>query len=112
MSHTEATATTATATGAHVPHTGAGRPADREVVVTEDGRVLNDPTHAQRPDHGNSPAGWAMAGLVVAGFLLGCIGLLSDLWLLVWIGAAVVVVGALVGFLGGRATRGASHRSH
>ncbi|MDO4239469.1 HGxxPAAW family protein [Micrococcus sp.] len=97
MSHTEATVNHAARAGAHT----AG-PATDEVVITEDGRVLNDPTHKQKPDHGNTPAGWAMAILAIVGFALGCIGLLASWEILIWIGVALLVLGAAAGLLGSR----------
>ena len=108
-SHTEATVNHTARAGAHTA-TGA---ATGEVVITEDGRVLNDPTHAQKPDHGNSPAGWAMAILVIVGFALGCIGVLASWEILVWIGVALLVLGAIAGLVGGRFSgRGAAVESH
>ena len=109
MSHTEATVNHTAQAGAHAAGHTTGHTASREVVVTEDGRVLNDPTHAKVPGHGNSPAAWAMAGLVVLGFLAGCIGLLNDALVFVWIGVAVMVVGVLVGIVGGKAAGRSDH---
>ncbi len=97
MSHTEATVNHTPRAGAHTAAPQAG-----EVVITEDGRVLNDPTHAQKPDHGNTPAGWAMAILAIVGFTLGCIGLLASWEILIWIGVALLVLGALAGLFGSR----------
>lgn len=99
MSHTASTSTAATAG----TRTETRRGGEEGVVVTEDGRVLNDPTHADLPDHGNTPGGWIMAGLAVLGVAAGCLGLLMDLDILVWIGAIMVVVGGVVGILSAKA---------
>lgn len=108
MSHTEATVNHTAPAGAHT----ASRAETGEVVITEDGRVLNDPTHEQEPDHGNSPASWTMAVLVIVGFTLGCIGLLASWEILLWIGVVLMVLGAIAGLVGGRFSgRGAAVES-
>ena len=84
--------------------------ADAAVTVTEDGRVLNDPTHAYAPGHGNTPGAWAMCGLVVVGFVAGAIALFLDIPVLLWISIGVVVLGALVGIVAGRG--GDDHAHH
>ena len=73
MSHTANTAHTEPTT-----RRAARRGAVEDVVVTEDGLVLNDPTHLELPGHGNSPGAWAMVALVLVGFVAGCVGLLAD----------------------------------
>ena len=65
MSHTANTAHTEPTT-----RRAARRGAVEDVVVTEDGLVLNDPTHLELPGHGNSPGAWAMVALVLVGFLM------------------------------------------
>ena len=108
MSHTASTANTHVREDAHVADRTGG-----EIVVTEDGRVLNDPTHAETPGHGNTPGAWLMAGLVVLGFLVGAIALFMDAWLFVWIGVALVAVGAVIGLASARMDRGRSSvRTH
>lgn len=82
---------------------------DQQVTVTEDGRVLNDPTHAQMPGHGNTPGAWAMCALVVVGFVAGAIGLFIGQMLIVWISVGLVVVGAVVGAVAARSDAGAHH---
>lgn len=83
--------------------------ATAQVTVTEDGRVLNDPTHAEVPGHGNSPGAWAMCALVVVGFVAGAIGLFIDQMMIVWIGIAVALVGVVVGVVSGSAGSGSRH---
>lgn len=86
----------------------AAQTVNHQVTVTEDGRVLNDPTHAQAPGHGNSPGAWAMCALVVLGFVAGAIGLFIDAMVLVWISVAIVLVGVAVGVVDGRAGSGSA----
>ena len=108
MSHTANTAHTEPTT-----RRAARRGAVEDVVVTEDGLVLNDPTHLELPGHGNSPGAWAMVALVLVGFVAGCIGLLADWMIVVWIGVALVAVGVLVGIVAGRGGSARSgHRAH
>ena len=83
--------------------------ATTQVTVTEDGRVLNDPTHAEVPGHGNSPGAWAMCALVVVGFAAGAIGLFIDQMMIVRIGIAVALVGVVVGVVSGSAGSGSRH---
>lgn len=99
MSHTETTTTSGTRRRDLREERDADRGVDAGVVVTEDGRVLGDPTHAEVPDHGNTPGGWIMAGLGVLGVLAGCIGALTDLQILIWIGLAMLVIGGIVGLV-------------
>ena len=83
-----------------------------DIVVTEDGRVLNDPTHLELPGHGNSPGAWAMVALVLVGFVAGCVGLLADWSVVVWIGVALMAVGVVVGFVAGKAGAGRGQHGH
>lgn len=83
-----------------------------DVVVTEDGRVLNDPTHLELPGHGNSPGAWAMVALVLVGFVAGCVGLLADWSVVVWIGVALMAVGVVVGLIAGKAGAGRGQHGH
>ncbi|MDY6054419.1 HGxxPAAW family protein [Micrococcus sp.] len=91
MTHPHTTAHSTPGAGSHA--------AETELTVLEDGRVLNDPTHARPIGHGNSTGGWLMAALVVVGFAAGCVGLLADLPFLVWAGVAMIVAGAVVGIV-------------
>ena len=110
MSHT-------TDHGAHATTTEHGHrhSADGGVTITEDGRVLNDPTHAVAPDHGNTPGAWAMAGLVVLGVVVGALALFLDLGMfVVWIGVALIGLVAVVGIVTagkGKTTHDAHARS-
>ena len=87
----------------------AAQTATHQVTVTEDGRVLNDPTHAQVPGHGNTPGAWAMCALVVVGFIAGAIGLFIGSMMIVWISVAIALVGVVVGVVAGRAGSGSHH---
>ena len=80
--------------------------------VTEDGLVLNDPTHLELPGHGNSPGAWAMVALVLVGFVAGCVGLLADWSVVVWIGVALMAVGVVVGIVAGKAGAGRGQHGH
>lgn len=103
---------------ANTPHTepttrrAARRGAVEDVVVTEDGLVLNDPTHLELPGHGNSPGAWAMVALVLVGFVAGCVGLLADWSVVVWIGLALMAVGVVVGIVAGKAGAGRGQHGH
>ena len=107
MSHTANTAHTEPTT-----RRAARRGAVEDVVVTEDGLVLNDPTHLELPGHGNSPGAWAMVALVLVGFVAGCVGLLADWSVVVWIGVALMAVGVVVGIVAGKAGAGRGGTDH
>ena len=69
-----------------------------EIQVDEYGRILNDPTHDESPSHGNSPAAWTLVGMVIVGLMVAGIGALASLWIVMWIGIAITVLGAPVAF--------------
>ena len=52
--------------------------------------------------HGNTPAAWAGVLIVLAGFVIGGIGLLIESWLVFWVGVACAPLGALVGYVMGK----------
>ena len=107
MSHTANTANTEPTT-----RRAARSGAVEDVVITEDGRVLNDPTHLELPGHGNAPGAWAMVALVLVGFVAGCVGLLADWSVVVWIGVALMAVGVVVGIVAGKAGAGRGQHGH
>ena len=107
MSHTANTAHTEPTT-----RRAARNGAVEDVVVTEDGRVLNDPTHLELPGHGSTPGAWAMVALVLVGFVAGCVGLLADWSVVVWIGVALMAVGVVVGIVVGKAGAGRGQHGH
>ena len=107
MSHTANTAHTEPTT-----RRAARRGAVEDVVVTEDGLVLNDPTHLELPGHGNSPGAWAMVAPVLVGFVASCVGLLADWSVVVWIGVALMAVGVVVGIVAGKAGAGRGQHGH
>ena len=48
--------------------------------------------------HGSTPAAWTAVAIVIVGVLMGAVGLMfGPNWLLFWIGAALLPVGAVVG---------------
>lgn len=80
-----------------------------DVIVTEDGRVLNDPTHLEVPGHGNTPGAWAMAALAILGFAVGCVGMLADWFPVVWVGVGLMVLGGIVGLVTARTVATGGH---
>lgn len=47
--------------------------------------------------HGNTPAAWTTVFLILAGFVVGGIGLLAGSWPTFWVGVALVPIGGIVG---------------
>jgi hypothetical protein len=64
--------------------------------VTE---AVKAPLGADEPDaHHGRPASWACTIVVTIGFVLGGIAMcIGPNWLLFWVGAAIVVVGGIIG---------------
>lgn len=58
--------------------------------------TLPDPGHNQAAFHGR-PVSWVAVSLIMAGFVVGGLGLvLGPVWVVFWIGAALSVVGGLL----------------
>ena len=52
--------------------------------------------------HGNTPAAWTGVAIVLAGFIVGGLGLVLESWLVFWVGVAFLPLGALVGYAMGK----------
>lgn len=54
--------------------------------------------HAAHDDHGNTPAAWTAAIIMMVAVVIGAFGIVLGNWPLFWIGGiALIVVGAIVG---------------
>jgi len=56
------------------------------------------------PGHGHSPAAWTAVVIMLVGFTVGtvayCLAAFSPVWVaLIWVGAAIIPVGAIVGLI-------------
>ncbi len=59
--------------------------------------------------HGNSPAAWSAVGLMLVGFVVWAIGMVTGPnWVLVWIGVAIVPISVAIGWAMGRAGLGST----
>jgi hypothetical protein len=47
--------------------------------------------------HGNTPAAWTGVLIVLAGFVIGGLGLVLESWPIFWVGVACAPLGAIVG---------------
>lgn len=47
--------------------------------------------------HGNTPAAWTGVIFILAGFVVGGLGLILSSWLVFWLGVALVPIGMVVG---------------
>ena len=47
--------------------------------------------------HGNTPAAWTGVMIILAGFVVGGIGLVIDQMVLFWVGVALIPIGGIVG---------------
>ncbi len=53
-------------------------------------------------NHGNTPAAWTGVMIVLAGFVIGGIGLVIESWTVFWIGVACAPLGAVAGMVMGK----------
>jgi hypothetical protein len=53
-------------------------------------------------NHGNTPAAWIGVSIVLAGFVIGGLGLVFESMTVFWIGVACAPVGAIVGMVLGK----------
>ncbi|WP_203138578.1 HGxxPAAW family protein [Microbacterium sp. JZ31] len=60
------------------------------------------------PGHGHSPAAWTAVIIMLIAVALGTVALFIDQWVLFWVAAGLLVVGALVGWIMGKAGYGAN----
>lgn len=62
-------------------------------------------------DHGSTPAAWTAVAIITIAFVVGTLAIILGNWPLFWVGAALVVVGALVGKVMQRMSKGVEHPS-
>lgn len=60
-------------------------------------RAALEPGEAHHDNHGQTPAAWTAVIIITIAFAVGTIGLMVGSWITFWVGAGLVVVGALVG---------------
>ena len=59
--------------------------------------------------HGNSPAAWSAVGLMLVGFVVWAIGMVTGPnWVLAWIGVAIVPISGGIGWAMGRSGLGST----
>jgi hypothetical protein len=49
--------------------------------------------------HGNTPAAWTGALIVLVGFVVGGLGLALDVWMMFWVGVGCLALGGIVGLV-------------
>lgn len=54
-------------------------------------------SEAVHADHGSTPAAWTAVVIITVAFTLGTLAVVFANWLLFWVAAAMVVLGAIVG---------------
>jgi hypothetical protein len=47
--------------------------------------------------HGNTPAAWTGVTLILAGFVVGGLGMVIDNWTMFWVGVVLLPLGGIVG---------------
>ena len=71
-------------------------------VVTGDTGAHGLDAHTGQPPaheaHHGRPVSWAVAAIIIVGFTVGGIALpVGPVWWLFWVGAAIVVIGGIIG---------------
>ena len=101
--HTGATAASTRSTAATGGSHAAGQAVDSSASQDSEG------TGSIKAGHGNSPAAWSAVGLMLVGFVVWGIGMVTGPnWLLVWIGVAIVPISVAIGWAMGRAGLGST----
>jgi hypothetical protein len=51
----------------------------------------------QHEDHGSTPAAWTAVAIIMIAFVVGTLAIILGNWPMFWVGAGLVVVGAIAG---------------
>lgn len=62
--------------------------------------------------HGNTPAAWTGVMVILAGFVVGAIGLVIGSWPVFWVGVALGPIGLIVGKIMQKMGLGAEPSEH
>jgi len=65
---------------------------------------------AEHDNHGQTPAAWTASIVVMIAFFVGTLGLVINQWVMVWIGAGLVVLGGVLGLVMSMAGLGKQRR--
>jgi len=98
-------------TGASAASTGSTAPSGSSAVGSGSPSSHSDQqgTGTIKAGHGNSPAAWSAVGLMLVGFVVWGIGMVTGPnWVLVWIGVAIVPISVAIGWAMGRAGLGST----
>lgn len=63
-------------------------------------------TEHEDPGHGHSPAAWTSVTIMLIAFVIGTVAFFLDVPWLVWASAALVLIGAIIGWVLSRAGYG------
>lgn len=69
-------------------------------------------TTEHHDDHGSTPAAWTVVVLTTIAFILGTLGVMLANWTMFWIGAGVLVLGAVLGKVMAMAGLGKKRTAH
>mgnify|MGYP007062766535 FL=1 len=56
-----------------------------------------NPGPTKQGHHGSTPAAWTTVAIITIAFFVGTLAVIIGNWQMFWVGAALVVVGAVVG---------------
>ena len=59
---------------------------------------MSQPTHREY-HHGNTPAAWTAATIIMIAFVVGTLGVVLGNWPTFWVGVALVAIGGVVGLV-------------
>lgn len=69
-------------------------------------------TTEHHENHGNTPAAWTVVFIVTIAFIVGTLGIMMANWVMFWIGAGILVLGAVVGKIMAMAGLGQKRPAH
>jgi len=69
-------------------------------------------TTEHHESHGNTPAAWTVVVLVTIAFIVGTLGVMLGNWVMFWVGAGILVLGAVVGKIMAMAGLGKPRSAH
>lgn len=69
-------------------------------------------TTEHHDDHGSTPAAWTVVVLTTIAFILGTLGVMLANWTMFWIGAGILVLGAVLGKVMAMAGLGKKRPAH
>jgi hypothetical protein len=69
-------------------------------------------TTEHHEDHGSTPAAWTVVFFTTIAFIVGTLGVMMANWVMFWVGAGILIIGAVVGKVMAMAGLGKQRPAH